>query len=375
MNIYYTIGFKNMVKRGSLILFLMVSLFKTTTSRAMVLDNGITIHRGGLTYSVNVDLYKDTFNYYDGALGMYNNSYHKAVIAPTEDAYKFWGSDEGVAIIRDNITLSVEARPEIMGYDTMFLYMNNMRDTSHYSFQVTGNTMPSNITGYLVDNYQNKNTILNLAGINTIYFNTDTSAASKSANRFMIIFYGKSPLYVSDINIKASVIDKDAVISWSVVTEKDVKNYMLEHSTTGKDFVSINTVSAKNISNSNYSYSDKSAVPGDNYYRIKAINLDGTIQYSSIAKVTIGDRREGISIYPNPIVGKTMNVQLSNIAAGTYMLSMINANGQQVMEQSIQHAGGSVTSTVQLPSTIASGVYQLRLASNGKSYLETVIVK
>jgi len=54
---------------------------------------------------------------------------------------------------------------------------------------------------------------------------------------------------------------------------------------------------------------------------------------------------------------------------------MINTNGQQVMEQQLQHAGGSVTSTVQLPAAIASGIYQLILTSNGKSYVETVVVK
>ena len=217
--------------------------------------------------------------------------------------------------------------------------------------------------------------VLDLTASTKVSFVVDTAAAAKSATRFMIVFNAKAPLYVSDIKIKASVKAKTAVIDWSVVTEKDVKVYTVEHSTNGAEFAAINTTSAKNISNSNYSYTDINANTGDNYYRIKAINKDGSVQYSSIAKVTIGDRREGISIYPNPIVGKTMNVQLSNIAAGTYAISMTNANGQQVMEQPLQHAGGSVTETVQLPVTLASGIYKLRVAGNSGSYTETVIVK
>ena len=326
------------------------------------------------TATINVDISKGS-SYIDGVLTMYNNNYSAAVIAPTEDGYKFWGNEEGVAITRTATNLSVEARPVIAGADTTFLYMNKMVAGNTYTFNISANNIATNITGVLVDKYLNKSTALDLTASTSVNFTVDTAAAAKSAARFMIVFNAKVPLYVSDIRIKASVKAKAALVDWSVATEKDVKNYTVEHSTNAKDFVTINTTAAKNISNSNYSYTDNSAVTGDNYYRIKAINLDGTIQYSSIAKVTIGDRREGISIYPNPIVGKTMNVQLSNIAAGTYMLSMINANGQQVMEQSLQHAGGSVTSTVQLPSTIASGVYQLRLASNGKSYTETVIVK
>ncbi|MEI6184829.1 MAG: MBG domain-containing protein, partial [Bacteroidota bacterium] len=326
------------------------------------------------TPTINVDLSKGT-NYIDGVMTMYNNNYNAAVIAPTEDAYKFWGNEEGVAIARTATNLSVEARPEIVGADTTFLFMNKMVAGNTYNFKVTANNIPANVTGVLVDKYLNTNTALDLTVPTNINFTVDTAAAAKSASRFMIVLNSKAPLYVSDIKVKASVKAKSAVIDWSVATEKEVKSYTVEHSTSGNDFKSINTTVAKNANNSNYSYTDNNANTGDNYYRIKAINVDGSVQYSSIAKVTIGDRNEGISIYPNPIVGKTMNVQMSNIAEGTYSLSMTNANGQQVMEQQLQHAGGSVTSTVQLPTAVASGIYQLRLTSNGKSYTETVIVK
>ena len=326
------------------------------------------------TASIKIGLNKGT-SFVDGVMTMYNNKYNAAVVAPTEDASKFWGNDENVAIVRTGSYLSVEARPEIAGADTSFLYMNKLTAGNTYTFNIAGNNMPTNVTGELVDKYTNISTPLNLTSPTSINFTVDTAAAAKAANRFMIVLNAKAPLYVSDIKVKASVKARVAVIDWRVATEKDVKSYTVEHSTTAADFKAINTTAAKNANNSNYSYTDNNAATGDNYYRIKAINVDGSIQYSSIAKVTIGDRKEGMSIYPNPIVGKTMNVQLSNIAAGTYSLSMINANGQQVMEQLLQHTGGSVTSTVQLPASVASGIYQLRLASNGKSYVETVIVK
>jgi len=70
-----------------------------------------------------------------------------------------------------------------------------------------------------------------------------------------------------------------------------------------------------------------------------------------------------------------MNLQLSNLAAGNYSLNMINANGQLVMAKPLQHTGGSVTETVELPANIASGIYQLSLTLNGTRYTETVIVK
>ena len=348
-----------------------VVTFKETQKSTGYSSN--TVFGNNITASVNVDLSNGT-TYIDGVLTMYNNDYNAAVIAPTEDAYKFWGNEEGVAIIRSGTYLSVEARPVIAGADTTFLYMNKMLVDNNYTFKVVANGMPLNITAVLVDKYLHTSNVLDLTTTTSINFSIDTSAAARSATRFMLVF-NTSALYAGDIKIAASIKAKAAVIDWIVATEKEVKCYTVEHSATGSNFIAMYTITANNAVNSKYSFIDNSPVTGNNYYRIKAINKDGSEQYSSIAKVSIGDRKEGMSIYPNPIAGRIMNVQLSNIAAGTYSLSMINAKGQQVMEQPLQHAGGSVTSTIQLTSTIASGIYKLRLTGNGKTYFETVVVK
>ena len=319
---------------------------------------------------ISVNMRKGT-TYIDGVLGLFDNSYSTTLVTPGEDAGKFWGNEEGIGLLRTSKFLSIEARPEISGDDTMFLYMNKMVAGTTYKFDISGQDLPATVSGYLFDKYLNTQTPLNLTQHNNVSFTIDTAAASKSATRFMIVFNSKAPLYASEIKVKASVKAKAAVIDWTVSTEKDVDHYSVESSKNGKDFSAINNTQANNRANSAYSYTDNQAANGDNYYRIKAISKDGSVQYSNIAKVTIGDRREGISIYPNPVVGKTMNVQLSNVAAGNYEIVLYNANGQQVMEQSLQHAGGSITTTMNLPSNLASGIYQLKI---GK-FIETVIVK
>ncbi len=319
---------------------------------------------------IKVNMSKGT-TYIDGILGLFDNNYTTALITPGEDAGKFWGNEEGLGMLRTSKFLSIEARPEISGDDTMFLYMNKMVVGTTYKFDIKGQDLPASVNGYLFDKYLNSQTPLNLTQNNSVSFTIDTAAASKSATRFMILFNSKAPLYTSEIKVKASVKAKAAVIDWTVSAEKDVDHYTLESSRNGKDFSAINNTQANNKANSAYSYTDNKAANGDNYYRIKAISKDGSVQYSNIAKVTIGDRREGISIYPNPVVGKTMNVQLSNVAVGNYEVVLFNANGQQVMAQSLQHAGGSITTTMNLPANLQSGIYQLKI---GK-FVENVIVK
>lgn len=324
--------------------------------------------------TIKVDLSMGN-NYIDGVLGMYNNSYSAAVIAPTEDAYKFWSNEEGIAIARGGTNLSVEARPEMLGYDTMFLFLNKMIVGNTYNFNIAGTNIATNITGTLIDKYLNKNTILDLTTSNKVTFSIDTATIAKAANRFIIVFNVKAPLYLTAIRIKASVVAKTALINWTVASEKEVNHYIVEHSTNGTNFIAINNIASRNIDNSNYSYSDIKVLNGNNYYRIQAVNKDGSITYSSIAKINIGDKKDGMNIYPNPMIGKTMNIQLRNIVKGLYKLTMFNTIGQQIMQQQLQHAGGSITSTVELPATISAGVYQVRLTNDGKSYSETVILK
>ena len=311
----------------------------------------------------------------DEVQGLYNNNFSAAVVSG-EDAVKFWGNEENVSIIRGSSYLSMEARPMVATTDTMFLYMYNLvAGTSTYNFAISGSNMPANATGYLVDNYLGTQTPLNLSSVTNINFAVTTVAGSKASNRFMIVFTNTNPLSVDGMQIKASVKAKAAIVDWKVVTEKNVDHYEVERSNEGVSFVSIATQAANNVNNSSYTYTDNQAANGANYYRIKAISKDGTVQYSSVAKVLIGDSKEGISVYPNPIVGKNVNIILNNIEAGNYAVAMYNSAGKEVMVQNLAHAGGSVTTTVELPANLSTGVYQLRLAGNGRNYVETVIVK
>ena len=201
----------------------------------------------------------------------------------------------------------------------------------------------------------------------------DTGSAS--ATRFMIVFNNNSPLTLNGLQIKATIKNKQAIIAYNVTTEKEVDHYVVERSKDAKTFVALTTQVANNVDNSQYNYTDKEALDGVNYYRIKAINKDRSIQYSTVAKVIMDERKEGISVYPNPVAGKELNIFLSNIAAGNFTIDMYNLTGQQIMSENIVHSGGSMTSKLPLPSNISSGIYQLKLSGNGNTFVETVIVK
>jgi len=165
-------------------------------SNASVKTQSNCAFRSAITGSVKVNLSKGSpLSLIDGVLSLYNNSFNA-----TEDAIKMWGNEENIAIVRNGKYFSLEARQEVVSADTTFLYMSKLISNTTYTFTITGTDMSVMISGYLKDKYLNSETPLDLTTDNNIVINTDTSAASKATDRFMII-YNYKPLSVNNIQI------------------------------------------------------------------------------------------------------------------------------------------------------------------------------
>ena len=111
---------------------------------------------------------------------------------------------------------------------------------------------------------------------------------------------------------------------------------------------------------------------GNNYYRIKSVSKTGEVHYSAIVKVTTGNGRNLITLYPNPVIGSTVTLQLENMEKGNYSITLFNNQGQQVMTKGIQHNGGTASQTIDL-SKMLSGVYEVKISGNNKTTTQKLI--
>jgi hypothetical protein len=172
-----------------------------------------------------------------------------------------------------------------------------------------------------------------------------------------------SPLPAIYGNVKAFSRSNGVQVDWEVLSETEVDHYSVERSLDGRQFVSIGQQPAllNNGSRVVYSFTDAAPVNGINYYRIKSIEVTGKSRYTIIVKV---DTRKGITeitVYPNPVQGNTLLLQATDLMKGKYTMSVYNMTGQEVHTQSLVHTGGSTTVTIQLPSAIQKGMYQLKV--------------
>ena len=121
------------------------------------------------------------------------------------------------------------------------------------------------------------------------------------------------------------------------------------------------TVAAINGVANNYQWLDQNITSGYNYYRIKSVDINGKANYTQVVKVLIGKSESEITVYPNPIIDGTSNIQLNNQPSGIYEIKLINPLGQEIILKRIIHAGGNIVETIKLNSGSAKGIYQLKV--------------
>lgn len=178
--------------------------------------------------------------------------------------------------------------------------------------------------------------------------------------RFVFGFANPGALPVSFGTVNAKLLDsKNAVnVTWESLSETNVETYVVESSLDGFSFKTTGTVIAKKADI--YSFMDFNISEGVNYYRIKSIDQDGRFAYSKIVSVNVATMAK-LSIYPNPVVGKTINVTVSNPSTTVVSLTLINSIGKTVLTQKMNHSAGASKYAVALPENVKTGTYYLRM--------------
>ena len=112
------------------------------------------------------------------------------------------------------------------------------------------------------------------------------------------------------------VVEKcNGIISWTTQSEIDFSHFELEKSIDGVSFFILETVQGKGNPGASYSFVD-TKLRTINYYRLKSVDLDGTIAYSKLIAL---DRGKGCSeadvefeVFPNPVVGPQLSISVDS---------------------------------------------------------------
>ncbi len=202
------------------------------------------------------------------------------------------------------------------------------------------------------------------------------NTATNTYNAFSAFTVGQvgTTLPVRFSSINAVAANNKISITWKVENETNLDSYAVEKSSDGVSFSSLEAVAAKGYST--YTSIDNNPFAGNNYYRIKAMDKSGEARYSSIVKVNMSIKgRNELSVYPNPVVNKTINLQLKDMDAGSYSLLLIDNAGQIVYTKPLGNINGTQSMALPVGQSIAAGVYQLIIKGSSQQLQQTIIIQ
>jgi len=122
------------------------------------------------------------------------------------------------------------------------------------------------------------------------------------------------------------------LLNWQTALEKNSSYFQVEHSQDGIHFTAIGKVASNGTSNQlhNYSFRHTSPSKGNNYYRLKEVDIDGKYAYSNIVPIETTPFFD-VELYPNPTTGY---VKLKGeLVEGTVRLTDIT--GRLITEQAL----------------------------------------
>lgn len=139
----------------------------------------------------------------DGTVAVFDTPFSNAI--ENGDVVKLNAAGENIALNRNNLNLAIEAVAPVESDDELLLKLLQFTASKNYAFKIEATNFDPTVTAYLVDNFLNTFTTIDLTTSAALPFSTTTNNASFQQDRFKIVF-NPTTLTVSDFNLDAIAI-------------------------------------------------------------------------------------------------------------------------------------------------------------------------
>lgn len=234
-----------------------------------------------------------------------------------------------------------------------------------------------------LDFQQNTGTTTNPTGLSFYSNASGTSSSPAVANGFgdslgLISFYNYplslGILPVDPLSLRINSNGGSNTIIWEADNNPMFEQFIIERGVTANEFSAIGSIQG-NLKSGKVTYQQVDFKPNAarNYYRIKAIKIDGKELYSQV--VAVNNRTSsvaGISVYPNPVSDRA-NVSLTLKKAGPATLQIFDPSGRLVSTRQLNlQKGNNMFSAGELLDQSA-GIYTIRVVTTEEVFNTRVV--
>jgi hypothetical protein len=153
-------------------------------------------------------------------------------------------------------------------------------------------------------------------------------------------------------------------LAWQTASEKSNSHFDIERSANGLNWSKMGTVKGFGTTQqqTDYRFVDEQPLSNVNYYRLKQVDFDGQFNYSSVVTAVVGKGKLN-GIFPNPATSKI--TLLGNDLTNNDNITIFDTNGRIVKIQKIKDAQIDV-------SDLTAGLYILSISNNNGQSLERI---
>lgn len=163
-----------------------------------------------------------------------------------------------------------------------------------------------------------------------------------------------------------------ARLAWETASELQNRGFYVEHSmspfTQGEGETLGFVEGAGNSTTSrNYSFMHLNLGPGQHFYRLRQVDLDGNFSYSEVRSLNVGGGA-AVSVFPNPF-SDDVTLQISSAKADDALIRVSDVAGRQVRTQAVSLAQGYNEVSLLIGAQEPAGMYFVTVLIAGERFV------
>jgi len=180
---------------------------------------------------------------------------------------------------------------------------------------------------------------------------------------------GSLPIVLAYFNGRAK--SNSIELNWTTTSEEKFDYFEVQKSINASDFHAIGKVQSQGSETHSFNYSleDEKPWKGLNYYRLKAVDLDGTFKIYDVLGIDFNTESIPIVIYPNPSFTSGFTIENYDQEQNIY-LELINVKGYTLLKSTLHYGKNEFNANNKL----SPGIYFLRINYQGKIHTRVLII-
>ncbi len=169
-----------------------------------------------------------------------------------------------------------------------------------------------------------------------------------------------TPLDVEGLDFSAAAFgERQAMLNWTLLDASRFESLTLERSPDGQLFEPL----VSDLPAETGNYLDHSPIAPDSWYRLKATDKDGQVQYSEVRRLSFETMTDfTVKAWPNPVQDQLTVEIHSDLEDQPFVLELMDYLGRPIRTLNVQVSRGSSPVLLSDLGQLASGVYILRVS-------------